>query len=294
MSADDFNEGLLADDEPAVAVEEPFETRELAAEDVINETPPLPSFPETDVLEPEAMLTDETEPVATESTDGEEVLDAEPTLIPEVEETFTETLEEPAEEPVEEVATELIAEPEPELLPAEPVPARAPNEEVLSTDTNPVKTQPAAEEDILHEDVIGEGTIDADSPRGEQRPQLTIDKQSPPTAVLGKPFIYSILIKNVGQSSAGHVTVEDEIPRGAKLTGTIPQAELVGKKLIWKSGTLQPNQERKISIRVIPIAEGPIGSVATVNFVAEVAAQTVVEKPELKVSINAPKEAPLG
>ncbi|TWU07087.1 Large cysteine-rich periplasmic protein OmcB [Symmachiella macrocystis] len=298
MSADDFSESLPAVEEPAVITEEPFEARELAAEEVNNETPPLPSFPETDVLEPEAMLTDEIEPVATEATDSDEgpvtVPAAEPGLIPEVEETFTETLEEPAEELAEESTPELIAEPEPELLPTETVPAQEPKVEVSPTDTDAVESQPAADENVVNEEVIGEGTIDADSPRGEQRPQLTIDKQSPPTAVLGKPFIYSILIKNVGQSPAGHVTVEDEIPRGAKLTGTIPQAELVGKKLIWKFGTLQPNQERKISIRVIPIAEGPIGSVATVNFVAEVAAQTVVQKPELKVSINAPKEAPLG
>ncbi len=298
MSADDFNENLPAVEEPALNVEEPFDARELATEEVVNETPPLPSFSESDILEPEAMLTDETEPVATESNDSDEGLiavpDAEPALIPEVEETFPEALEEPAEEPIQEQPTELIAEPEPELLPTETVPARAPKEEVPATDSETVESQPAADEDVISEDVIGDGTIDADSPRGEQRPQLTIDKQSPPTAVLGKPFIYSILIKNVGQSPAGSVTVEDEIPRGAKLTGTIPQAELVGKKLIWKFGTLQPNQERKISIRVIPIAEGPIGSVATVNFVAEVAAQTVVQKPELKVSINAPKEAPLG
>ena len=61
-----------------------------------------------------------------------------------------------------------------------------------------------------------------------------------------------------------NVVVEDRIPKGTELVGTSPQAELSGKRLVWNHEVLKPNEEKKISIKVIPKQEGPIGSVARV------------------------------
>ncbi|MBT4867234.1 MAG: DUF11 domain-containing protein [Planctomycetaceae bacterium] len=144
------------------------------------------------------------------------------------------------------------------------------------------------------DDLAGDATVDANSPRGQQRPQLSIVKQAPPNAVLGQSMIYSIVVKNVGNSPAAQVTVEDHIPRGTKLTGTIPQAEMYKKTLVWKLGTLKPNEQRKIQVRVVPFEAGEIGSVATVNFVTEVAARTLVTSPSLKLSLASPPRANVG
>jgi uncharacterized repeat protein (TIGR01451 family) len=143
-------------------------------------------------------------------------------------------------------------------------------------------------------DFQGDGTVGDAAPLGPQRPQLNIEKIAPPNALLGQPLIYSILVKNVGQSAARDVVIEDRIPKGTKLSGTIPRAELTGKKLIWRIGTLGGGEQRKISIRVIPQEAGEIGSVATVNFVAEAAAETVVTAPRLEFKISAPSSARLG
>jgi uncharacterized repeat protein (TIGR01451 family) len=143
-------------------------------------------------------------------------------------------------------------------------------------------------------DFQGDGTVGDAAPLGPQRPQLNIEKIAPPNALLGQPLIYSILVKNVGQSAARDVVIEDRIPKGTKLSGTIPRAELTGKKLIWRIGTLGGGEQRKISIRVIPLEAGEIGSVATVNFVAEAAAETVVTAPRLEFKISAPSSARLG
>jgi uncharacterized repeat protein (TIGR01451 family) len=144
------------------------------------------------------------------------------------------------------------------------------------------------------ETLDGDGTVSGDSPAGAQRPQLKIEKSAPPNVRLGEPLIYSVLVTNVGDSTAHQVVVEDRIPRGSKLTGTIPQAELIDKRLVWRIGDLAPGEEKKILIRVIPVAAGQIGSVATVNFVAEVAAKTVVTSPRLDVTVSAPEQARLG
>ncbi|HEV7998434.1 MAG TPA: hypothetical protein VGP63_01060 [Planctomycetaceae bacterium] len=143
-------------------------------------------------------------------------------------------------------------------------------------------------------DFQGDGTVGDAAPLGPQRPQLNIEKIAPSNALLGQPLIYAIVVKNVGQSAARDVVVEDRIPKGTKLSGTIPRAELTGKKLIWRIGTLGAGEQRKISIRVIPQEAGEIGSVATVNFVAEAAAETVVTAPRLEFKISAPSTARLG
>ncbi len=101
-------------------------------------------------------------------------------------------------------------------------------------------------------------------------------------------------MKNVGNSAAHDVVVEDRIPKGTTLSGTIPRAELSGKKLIWRFGTMRPGDEQKISIKVTPVEAGEIGSVATVNFVSEAAAETVVTAPRLEFELSAPKGVKLG
>jgi len=136
-------------------------------------------------------------------------------------------------------------------------------------------------------DFQGDGTIGEQAPLGQQRPQLNIEKVAPQNALLGQPLVYSILVKNVGTSEARDVVVEDRIPRTTKLSGTIPRAELTGKKLSWKLGNLGPGEQRKISIRVVPLEPGEIGSMATVNFVVEAAAETVITAPRLEFEISA-------
>lgn len=140
----------------------------------------------------------------------------------------------------------------------------------------------------------GAGTVRRDVPQGQLRPQLTIEKLAPPRASLGQAMVYSIVIRNIGQTDATKVVVEDQIPKGTRLTGTIPRAELIDKKLIWRLGTVAPGREERLSVRVIPTAEGTIGSVATVNFVAEVAAKTTVIAPKLHLEMTAPKQAKIG
>lgn len=147
---------------------------------------------------------------------------------------------------------------------------------------------------IATTEIRGDGTVSEDAPRGTQKPELKIEKIAPANAVLGQPLIYSIVVKNIGGSPARQVVVEDRVPKGTKLTGTAPQAEMIEKRLIWRIGTLNPGEERKISIRVVPFEEGQIGSIATVNFVAEVAAETVITAPQLVVEITGPKRAKVG
>lgn len=184
----------------------------------------------------------------------------------------------------------------PESSEPEAVEAAGSANEAAPTDVREQLDPPPASQSNpeLSMDFRGEGIIGHDPPDPTQRPQLTIEKLAPPNAVLGQPMVYSILIRNVGNSAAHQVTVEDEIPKGTQLQGTIPRAELVEKRLLWRLGTLEPGEEKKIQIRVVPIAEGQVGSIATVNFVAEVAAKTLIIAPRLRLEMSAPRQAKVG
>ena len=183
-------------------------------------------------------------------------------------------------------------------LPTEVPTATEPLDDVVDPprqrDPLPQHRTPGEPQDPMNSDLAGDGTVTDAAPRGIQQPRITIEKIAPQQCVLGEPLVYSVIVKNVGGSDAHHVVVEDRIPKGTELTGTAPRAEMVDKKLIWRIGTMKPNEEKKISIRVIPRQEGSIGSVARVNFSAEVAAEIIVAAPQLSFKVNAPREVRIG
>ena len=125
-------------------------------------------------------------------------------------------------------------------------------------------------------------------PRVLPTPKITIEKQAPESAVLGKPMVYHIIVRNVGKIPAHQVVVEDVIPTEVEIDGSIPQALLKDDHLIWKLGTLAAGHEKKIAVRVIPRSEGTVGGVATVHFARE---PQGVPVPQLKFDVSAPKQA---
>ncbi|MFG0333843.1 MAG: hypothetical protein ACF8TS_10815, partial [Maioricimonas sp. JB049] len=208
---------------------------------------------------------------------------------------------EPAEpEPVQpEAESTAPTQPElPRLGPTQPVPAQPepaqPEPSSIPLTPGPVEQTAPPRPGTGTMELIGDAEPDRTAPSGPQQPELKIEKIAPPQAVLGEPVIYEILIRNVGNSTARDVTVEDRIPRGATLTGTKPRAELIDRRLTWRLGSITPGQEESIKIRVIPTEPGEIGSVATVRFVAAVTASTVITSPKIDIAIHGPRELVVG
>lgn len=130
---------------------------------------------------------------------------------------------------------------------------------------------------------------------GPQAPQVTIQKIAPPEAQVGKPATFQIKLKNTGPVAAFNVEIRDVIPKGARLTATTPKASAgVGGELLWKLGTLKPNDEITVEVQIVPLDEGPIGSVASVSFSADASAQTISTKPQLVVKTSAPPNVLIG
>lgn len=132
---------------------------------------------------------------------------------------------------------------------------------------------------------------------GTVRPQLSLRKSAPATAVIGRPLVYQIVVRNDGPASAMQVVVQDVIPPAVRVEGTNPAAESDGRTLVWRLGTLRSGDERTVAVRVVPTREGTIESAATVSSAQEVtAAITVVAppRPKLEFELIAPARANIG
>ena len=176
------------------------------------------------------------------------------------------------------------------------------SQETNNTETlvNPTGTKPALTNNGTGNtgtnpiDLNGNAVVREGVPLKTMQPELLVEKNAPAKALLGEAMVYTITVKNIGRAPAKNVIIEDMIPKGSRLTGTIPRAQLVDKKLIWKYGQLDPNEAQTIKVRVIPTDEGEIGSVTTVSFKAEVAAETKITAPKLDIVLKHVEQAVVG
>ena len=130
---------------------------------------------------------------------------------------------------------------------------------------------------------------------GLQTPHLTIQKVLPEEIVIDQPATLKTVIQNVGNSVAKNVMITDRVPQGTRLLSTIPEAIVSPDgELRWSVGNLDPNVQLVIEMKVLPLREGEIGSVATVSYTGEASARISVTRPMLKVEVNAPAEVKFG
>jgi len=126
---------------------------------------------------------------------------------------------------------------------------------------------------------------------GVQSPQLNVQKFAPAEVQVGKPAEFRVTVKNFGQTPALGVEVRDEIPRGTRLIDATPPASRGARgELVWQLGKLDPTKEATVVMRVMPLVEGEIGSVATVSFQADASARTFATRPQLVVEIESPRQ----
>jgi uncharacterized repeat protein (TIGR01451 family) len=129
---------------------------------------------------------------------------------------------------------------------------------------------------------------------GPQSPQVTLQKIAPSEIQVGSAATFQIVVRNTGNIAAREVVVHDVVPEGTTLVSTAPQAQADGTDLHWSLGTLQPGDEKTLNVKLMPQAEGEIGSVASVTFQADASARTVSTRPELQVELAAPREVMIG
>jgi uncharacterized repeat protein (TIGR01451 family) len=141
----------------------------------------------------------------------------------------------------------------------------------------------------------GVGQPGAKQLEGLQCPQVSIQKLAPPEVQVGRTATFKTVVRNTGTIPAGQVEVRDSIPRGTRLLSTTPKATQGARgEIIWTLGTLRPGEESAVEMELMPIAEGEIGSVATIHFGADASAKTICTRPDIAVQTTAPAQALIG
>ncbi|MEZ6070177.1 MAG: hypothetical protein R3C10_07820 [Pirellulales bacterium] len=125
---------------------------------------------------------------------------------------------------------------------------------------------------------------------GVQQASVSIEKRAPVEAQVGRPAIWEIFVRNTGQVTAHGVEVHDEVPRGATLSRTHPQAQNDGGRIVWSLGSLEPGEERQLEMEIVPEVEGDMGSVARVLVGARVDGPSHGDKAPIADRSGAPEE----
>ena len=130
---------------------------------------------------------------------------------------------------------------------------------------------------------------------GAQTPSVTIEKIAPQEIQVGKPAKFQIVVRNTGPVPAEDVEVTDPVPQGTQLLSTNPKTTTGPRgEILWKAGDLKPGENSKLEVELMPIAEGEIGSTASVQFRSAASMRMVATKPELSLDVSAPKQVLIG
>jgi uncharacterized repeat protein (TIGR01451 family) len=140
----------------------------------------------------------------------------------------------------------------------------------------------------------GETTQNNDNPTGRQEPAVSLQWIGPPTAKLGQTVTYQIMAKNVCSSPVEHVVVRYRVPPGITVHAAEPYGTAEGNTLSWDLGTLQPSQDKRIDLQLVPDTRGGIACQAQVTFTGASTIQMQVREPKLQLRVVAPAKVILG
>jgi len=108
------------------------------------------------------------------------------------------------------------------------------------------------------------------------QPILTVQKTGPDRQYIGRPVTYQITVTNKSEVAARNAVIEDMIPDGVNSVRGTSGAKLLGPKLVWELGTLEPGTSETVRISFTPTKAGTLINSATASaYCAEAVTSTV-------------------
>lgn len=130
---------------------------------------------------------------------------------------------------------------------------------------------------------------------GSQNPVMLIQKRMAGECQVGKKATVIITVRNAGNSPAQDVEVIDSVPSGASFAEAMPAVTPTAEGImVWKLGEMGPNDERTITLQIIPERQGEMGSTAAVRFAAQASMRTTATLPKLELTFQAAADVLIG
>ena len=107
-------------------------------------------------------------------------------------------------------------------------------------------------------------------------PILAIEKTGPDRQYIGRAVTYQITVTNKSDVAARNTVIEDMIPDGVLSVKGTAGAKLLGPKLVWELGTLEPGACETVRVSFTPTKAGTVINSATASaYCAEAVTSTV-------------------
>ena len=108
------------------------------------------------------------------------------------------------------------------------------------------------------------------------QPILAVLKTGPERQYIGRPVTYQITVTNKSDVAARNTVIEDMIPQGVNAVRGTSGAKLLGPKLVWEIGTLEPGTSETVKISFTPEKAGTLINSATASaYCTEAVTSTV-------------------
>lgn len=109
---------------------------------------------------------------------------------------------------------------------------------------------------------------------GPRELNVSVTREAPSEAVIHQPIGYRILVTNRGGQTIDRVLLEEQVPAGHRVIGTLPSATRKEGNLRWLVRDLKPGDVRTFRVQVVPAVAGAAIGVARVKPFAAVTAET--------------------
>lgn len=129
---------------------------------------------------------------------------------------------------------------------------------------------------------------------GAQDASLTVDWVTPETIVLMKQGRFDLVLRNRGRIAIEEISITNVLPKGFRFVKSDPLPTKKLPKMVWLIKKLEPQEEARISLYLVPTAVGNAMSAARVDFHAAAASMFKVVQPKLKIEAEGPKTVLVG
>jgi hypothetical protein len=123
---------------------------------------------------------------------------------------------------------------------------------------------------------------------------LSVDWVTPETIAVGREMDCELVVRNRGAVAVEQLVIEPTLPKGFKLLKTTPGGQQTAQRPSWRIDKLAPQEEARISLRLLPEKEGDAQSYARVTFSTSSSANFRVVEPKLKIEVETSESVVVG
>jgi uncharacterized repeat protein (TIGR01451 family) len=137
-------------------------------------------------------------------------------------------------------------------------------------------------------------TTTANNPVGRQEPSVSLEWIGPPTAKVGQPCDYSLLVRNICNIPVQQVLVRVRMPQGINVGATEPKCVTENNVLVWDLGTLMAKQEKNLQMKLQAVSKGDMMPQAWVTFTGSSVMRISVREPKLTLKASVSEKVMVG